>query len=299
MKKQLLFTVLLGLLISGAVIAKDNLLKNPSFELPGTGKYRADCQADGCFNGKVLNWFFPAGCTDSGVEHDYGSTDGIWVGYAHNMDGHCFQVVDGKIDATNRKYSLSYIARTSWSNPPATGDLNDIYIVSYYYSFSGTDTVNKVKLDSLATKDVGWKSSTDRDTSWIEITHNFTVPTAQVGKRLVIAFDIITTNDAPGTVWEHFDLFNLSVAAAPTEINSNEINQSLVDIFPNPSSGIVNLKARANTSVKVINTLGELVKTVKLESSSASVDMSDLAKGLYFINASSGNSVSTQKLILK
>lgn len=61
-----------------------------------------------------------------------------------------------------------------------------------------------------------------------------------------------------------------------------------VEIFPNPASGIVNIKPRNRKSlvrVSIINQLGvSVLQKYLTQNFSGSIDVSDILPGLYFIN---------------
>lgn len=59
-------------------------------------------------------------------------------------------------------------------------------------------------------------------------------------------------------------------------------------VYPNPSNGIVNVKKLNNslnlTSFDVINTVGQVVTSKKIESTLESIDLSGLSEGTYYMN---------------
>jgi hypothetical protein len=81
-----------------------------------------------------------------------------------------------------------------------------------------------------------------------------------------------------------------------TTLNIDAINSESFTIYPNPVSdkisiiGIENIK-----SVKIFNSLGALVKHTK---NATNIDVSDLTKGIHFIEVDSGN-IMTKKFIKK
>ena len=72
-----------------------------------------------------------------------------------------------------------------------------------------------------------------------------------------------------------------------------------ISIFPNPTSGILNINAvEANSSVEVINVIGEKVYTSSLVKGNNVVDLSGLANGAYFVKLNSNNTITTKKVVL-
>lgn len=81
--------------------------------------------------------------------------------------------------------------------------------------------------------------------------------------------------------------------------NPNDLDNSIA-IFPNPSSGIINIK---NTSTKnfeltIINILGKEVYKTTIDSTTESVDLTSLHKGVYMAVFKNGNTTINKKIVL-
>ncbi|MDO8999493.1 MAG: T9SS type A sorting domain-containing protein [Bacteroidota bacterium] len=75
-------------------------------------------------------------------------------------------------------------------------------------------------------------------------------------------------------------------------------------IYPNPTSGKLNVMLSntksENVSIKIINNIGQIVKTINLGNATDinnQLDLSGLASGVYFVKTTIGNSSSSKKLI--
>ena len=73
------------------------------------------------------------------------------------------------------------------------------------------------------------------------------------------------------------------------------------NIYPNPTTGIINIKNTTGNLVNVFDVLGHKVFTAKLDASSdtKTLDLSALQSGLYFVKISDGRNASVKKIILK
>lgn len=99
---------------------------------------------------------------------------------------------------------------------------------------------------------------------------------------------------------------NLRIVDATTSsIDENEVSATL-NLFPNPSNGFVNLEyisgKQGVVSISVMNTLGATVYSangVSNGSLNKTIDLSNLTKGIYFVNVSSNNGTTTKKLIVQ
>jgi len=74
-----------------------------------------------------------------------------------------------------------------------------------------------------------------------------------------------------------------------------------VVVYPNPSKGEVNINNIALERVTVYNTIGQLVKTIKLNSGTTNntIDLSDLPRGVYFVYLINEDAASAKKIILE
>jgi hypothetical protein len=73
-----------------------------------------------------------------------------------------------------------------------------------------------------------------------------------------------------------------------------------ISIYPNPSTGIVNINNVEGARIEVLNMVGQVVKTIENAAAINSIDLSNNANGTYFVRVVNGNVVSTTKInILK
>lgn len=76
-------------------------------------------------------------------------------------------------------------------------------------------------------------------------------------------------------------------------------NNDAIAIFPNPTSGILNINAiEATSSVEVFNVIGDKVYTSSLVKGNNVVDLSGLANGAYFVKLNSNGAITTKKVVL-
>ncbi len=83
-------------------------------------------------------------------------------------------------------------------------------------------------------------------------------------------------------------------------LNLTEIDKNVINIYPNPSNGMLNIEGMQNAkSINIYNILGELIITRDLNGiHSASMDISSLSKGIYVLSIlNHDNSMITEKII--
>ena len=83
----------------------------------------------------------------------------------------------------------------------------------------------------------------------------------------------------------------------------NELdNKNSISLYPNPSNNYVNLKIQNSNNesltLNIYNTMGSIVKTLRINDKDNQVDVSDLTNGIYFMSLSSDNYNAKQKLVI-
>jgi hypothetical protein len=91
--------------------------------------------------------------------------------------------------------------------------------------------------------------------------------------------------------------------ATPIENSINEFVAQGFNIFPNPSSDVLNIKFDANseTSVNLVDITGKIVATQNAQAGAVTTafQIADLNAGIYFVNVKSANGSATQKVVIK
>ncbi len=69
-------------------------------------------------------------------------------------------------------------------------------------------------------------------------------------------------------------------------------------IYPNPSSGIFSMQSSEKiTSIEIMNVLGEIIYSKSINSEKAKIDLSEKAKGIYFVTICEGSKTRIEKII--
>ncbi len=107
--------------------------------------------------------------------------------------------------------------------------------------------------------------------------------------------------DAWTYISNYYDACPMIRACLPVEgVSANEEVASNISIYPNPSTGIVNINNVEGATIEVLNMVGQVVKTIENAAAINSIDLSNNANGTYFVKVVNGNEVSTTKInILK
>ena len=71
-----------------------------------------------------------------------------------------------------------------------------------------------------------------------------------------------------------------------------------IRIYPNPAKNVLNISStEGEGSVKLYNTIGEVLKFKSINSNQSSLDISTINPGIYFIEVTSNEEVITKKFI--
>lgn len=77
----------------------------------------------------------------------------------------------------------------------------------------------------------------------------------------------------------------------PSVSTSIENNKNLVGLFPNPAVDVIYISNINNANVDIYNVAGKLVKTISNYNSNEAINISELAKGVYFIKINNTQSL--------
>ncbi len=121
----------------------------------------------------------------------------------------------------------------------------------------------------------------------------------------------MATSDVPGNLGEAWVYYNAAWATASSfgfnhtyviranvTFNSginNTISASEINIYPNPTTGLLNVTNAENATINVYNTVGSLVKTV---SNTNTVDLSDVQNGTYIVKVITNNNIVVKNIVL-
>ncbi|MCU0322812.1 MAG: T9SS type A sorting domain-containing protein [Chitinophagaceae bacterium] len=89
--------------------------------------------------------------------------------------------------------------------------------------------------------------------------------------------------------------FELTVSCV---LNTDSFNNNNFSAYPNPVKDILNLAYTSEISdVRVVNMLGQVVLTKKLNANNGQLDVSQLSAGTYIVNVTIGDTVKTIKVV--
>lgn len=188
----------------------------------------------------------------------------VWIG-ASDQQTEGTWIWDGNNDNTGTNF---------WVGEGANGVNNGVAVDENYYNWGGTSNGTANEPDNYGSGQnhaaialAGWPSGTT---------------------MLGIASE---WNDIIGTSSLYFVIEKNS----PSNIPSNREKMEEVNVYPNPSNGILNINYPYET-IEIYDTNGRLIKQF---ANVKTLDISDLNKGIYFLRAVNDSQVMSKKIVIK
>jgi len=191
------------------------------------------------------------------------------------------------VTSGNNVGAISGATRSSTTSPVAWG--------AYSVAWDGTNS------SSVAVADGIYKI-------WVELTadgnaasdaHDFINTGYSFTKGASVYDTNISSPIANNTV-----LTSNRIVWTPSALSLDSVYKTKIAIYPNPSNGVINVNYNdiPVSKIDVVNVLGQVVKSIKLDTSSSetteSIDLSGNANGLYIINVSTNETSSSYKVVL-
>lgn len=129
---------------------------------------------------------------------------------------------------------------------------------------------------------------------------NYTWMPLQVNSSQVVISPVVTTSysvvgqDANGC-------FNIGTVVQAVDLCTGlatlSLNNSQFQVYPNPNSGEFFIELHAETSIVIVNAIGEVVLSQDLEAGKNTIELKDEAKGIYFVKEKGQNSFKPIKIV--
>ena len=207
----------------------------------------------------------------------------INVGLAQNGANTAVSITPAAVAADARMFSRGV-------NLTAGSDVNVSYYIQNYRATASTNsgtyelTVGTDQTAASQTTIVGSETGIT-NAAYAQKTYNFTAPSTGI---FYFAFHNISPLNAVGTHALLVDNFVVTQT-----LNNNEYLASKLNVYPNPSTSLINISNDANTvisTVEMTDLNGRVVKTQSLNSTEGQISISDLSIGVYMmkINTEAG-----------
>lgn len=107
---------------------------------------------------------------------------------------------------------------------------------------------------------------------------------------------LLTSTDTTGG----FGMNNPAYFAADNfvvDLSTDENEISKLEVYPNPTTGLVKIQTEASEQISIYDASGKLVFSAIANTNSVEIDLSDFENGMYFITAVSADEVRSTKVI--
>lgn len=106
--------------------------------------------------------------------------------------------------------------------------------------------------------------------------------------------------DENGTKWVGTDKGLISFAGKALSVSENQYSEAKFKLFPNPAKEYINIKTQLENEdsiIEIYNIVGKSVKKLKSSSNYNTINISELANGLYILSIKSSNGITVQKFV--
>jgi hypothetical protein len=95
-----------------------------------------------------------------------------------------------------------------------------------------------------------------------------------------------------------FNLNNPESSCFDASLSTNQVSKPEVEIFPNPTKGSLGIKnLPQNSKVIITDILGATVRVISINTSTQTIDISNLKNGVYFISSNDKNNRFVKKIV--
>ncbi|MBI1305314.1 MAG: T9SS type A sorting domain-containing protein, partial [Bacteroidetes bacterium] len=84
-------------------------------------------------------------------------------------------------------------------------------------------------------------------------------------------------------------------------VGIQDVQKGNFSVYPNPNKGLFTVKVENPQNGMIINIMdatGKIIRTLEAEGASTSIDLSDAAAGVYFVQMTNGNQASVQRVTI-
>lgn len=129
--------------------------------------------------------------------------------------------------------------------------------------------------------------------------YSFTVSGLSGPTAVKFAFRYFVTNGGPSGA--NSDIIGIDTFEVTRALSTDDFFAKNFSVYPNPSTGILNLASKNNTAINTIQLTdlnGRVVRNIKANSvSETQINISDLTSGLYFLNVQTDSGSGTTKVV--
>jgi hypothetical protein len=93
------------------------------------------------------------------------------------------------------------------------------------------------------------------------------------------------------------EVHNANQITISSIVKVSEINKTNLNIYPNPTTGLVNIENAEGATIELINVLGQSVMKIENAKSVETIDLSAFESGTYIVKVQNDNNTTTKKIV--
>jgi hypothetical protein len=210
-----------------------------------------------------------------------------------------FDVIAGDIsNPVNALYGMAYDIHVdpTYIEP---GTLNFTHVASWL----GNPAADALSLSKI------FEIAGDIENAVIRIDHNDQSGYGKIGEfEFVIDPDIASIDtmhlsisyynavDAAGQPGS-FNVIDTSIVIIPLTTSLSQYSVSDIVLYPNPVNGAFCITLLQSSEIEILNIEGQIIKSLNANENHTTIDISDFAKGMYFVKVKNENGVGVKKFI--
>ena len=206
---------------------------------------------------------------------------------ANDVDGGHTTLTSPTYDLTD--YTNPTFAYYRWyTNSPPTGANPN---ADWWQVQVTDDGINWIYVENNMTSDNRWRKFSFRVKDYVNITSDFSM-------RFIASDSIRLGQNLDGgslieAAVDDVYLYDENIVSSVEDIIAN------IDVFPNPTKGIVYFDLDKEYQIKVVNVLGEEILSKQLNITENTIDLTEFSDGIYYIKFYNDKFIETKKIILE
>ncbi|PQJ72587.1 T9SS type A sorting domain-containing protein [Polaribacter butkevichii] len=172
---------------------------------------------------------------------------------------------------------------------------NDTFTMKVYSPRANAKVLLKVENSASPATSFEKEVTITTANAWETLTFDYSAIPSGSYDSVVLIFDLGTMGDGSANYTFYIDDLMLFNAATASVSDNKQLN---VSMYPNPTTSSLNISAESTIkNAAIYNILGKQVISLAINKNSESIDVSNLASGIYLIKYTVDNAIGTAKFI--
>ena len=201
-------------------------------------------------------------------------------------------------DNSNLRFFAAIVEKRTIENVKTNGEKEFEYVLKKFMTNANGDQLSDLTSDSI--KQVNYSYTFNGDyrlpSNANSPINHATEHSVEIFKNLMVVYwlqDIVTKEVYQAGKAEPFEGTIINVV-------DRETQNIILSVFPNPATDQLNITSSVPFSkISIVNMLGQTIKTIEVGAENHTMDVSDMAKGLYILKVETPQGSTTKKIQIK